>query len=88
MEWQEWKDSFCKGCGLPRHETFADPPPGWPLTRGHWEDRYDTKVLVCAACASLQRKQRLAHDHKGMPAAGLYFAVDPPDFDDWTVNDG
>lgn len=78
LEWQEYEDSLCSGCGRPRAETMAEPPSSWTQNRGRWEERYDAVELVCAACAARDRKRhsgRAGREPNDPPPAGVYLAI-------------
>jgi hypothetical protein len=80
---------LCSGCGLPRHETFADPPPTWTRGRGRWEERYDVTVLACAACAARERKAwntQSGREHGTPPPFGEYFAISGPNLNGFFPN--
>lgn len=78
LAWQEWKDSLCSGCGHPRAETFAEPPPDWAQPAGRWEERYEAHAMQCDACAARDRKawnEQKTRDTGQPPPAGRYYTV-------------
>lgn len=72
MEWAEWKQSLCDGCGHPKAETF-DPAN---------DDKYTATVYVCHACAARDRKAHVLRQtaNPDSPPAGVMFTVQHDDF--------
>jgi predicted Fe-S protein YdhL (DUF1289 family) len=72
VEWQEYQDSLCSGCGQPRHESFAIEN----------DDKYTAEVLRCHACAARERKaynRNASRDSGQPPMFGEFFAVTKDD---------
>lgn len=71
LEWADWKETLCPGCGNPRHESF-DPERA---------THYEAVPLNCYACAARDAEQREAVNAKSSnrfgDAAfdGLYVSV-------------
>ena len=65
LEWQDWKQSLCAGCGLPRHETMHPDN----------ERAYDAEPLKCHACAARERKGKAINGQENFDASGIYVAV-------------
>lgn len=56
LDYLQWKDSICSGCGQPKHESFA--------VENTWA--YDGVVLECHACAAMRRAERRLDVHDGL----------------------
>lgn len=68
MEWIEYLNLLCPGCGHPRDESF-DPAN---------EDHYDAKPFTCHACHARDRKawnREQNRDPKAPPDHGVYWAI-------------
>lgn len=65
LEWQEYQDSLCPGCGHPRHETFG------PENR----DKFDAEAHQCHACEVKQRKQRIWTQDENYDSDGIYIVA-------------
>lgn len=68
MEWQEWNDATCSGCGQPRAESFAIENT----------DRYSATAFECHACATRERKawsDGKSRTDDAPPVFGRFYAV-------------
>lgn len=68
LEWLEWKDSLCSGCGQPRHEAFDSANT----------DAYSVTALECHPCAARERRayaDQQSRDAGQPPAFGRFYAV-------------
>ena len=68
LEWQEYQQSLCPNCGLPRVETFDK------ATDDHW----NVEVVHCHACAARESKawaRNSNRDRDSAPEFGAFYAV-------------
>lgn len=73
LDWAEWKQGLCSGCGQPRHESFDPRGP-----------EYQIEALECRACAARDRKAEAWRSNEHAELHGIQFVIrqdDEPDDD-------
>lgn len=65
LEWQEWDDARCSGCGHPRYEAWSP----------EMESAYEAVPMRCHACAERERAGKRLRKIDPDGTEGLYVHV-------------
>jgi hypothetical protein len=65
LEWQDYQDTLCSGCGFPIAECFHPD----------MEEAYTAAGLTCHACSTRERAAKERAKHPNADLAGVFFTV-------------
>jgi len=64
LEWMDYKQSLCSGCGMSRLESFNPDGPN-----------YEAEVLRCRACETREARGEKMREASNVDMNGMYIAV-------------